>query len=75
MYNEELRGLLQLPKAMTWQDLGNLELIGKIGAADPRESGSAHMVYEIILQTLGWEEGFALLTKMGGQCSGFLRRC
>ena len=71
MYNEELRGLLQLPKAMTWQDLGNLELIGKIGAADPRESGSAHMVYEIILQTLGWEEGFALLTKMGGNVRGF----
>ena len=71
MYNEVLRELGQLPKAMTWQDLGNLELIGKIGAADPRESGSAHMVYEIILQTLGWEEGFALLTKMGGNVRGF----
>lgn len=71
MYNEELRGLLQLPKVSTWQDLGNLELIGRIGAADPRESGSAHMVYEIILQTLGWEEGFALLTKIGGNVRGF----
>jgi ABC-type Fe3+ transport system substrate-binding protein len=71
MYNEELRELLQLPKATAWQDLGNLELIGKIGAADPRESGSAHMVYEIILQTLGWEEGFALLTKIGGNVRGF----
>ena len=71
MYNEELRELLQLPKATTWQDLGNLELLGKIGAADPRESGSAHMVYEIILQTLGWEEGFGLLTKMGGNVRGF----
>ena len=71
MYNEELRELLQLPKATAWQDLGNLELIGKIGAADPRESGSAHMVYEIILQTLGWEEGFALLTKLGGNVRGF----
>ncbi len=71
MYNEELRELLQLPKATAWQDLGNLELIGKIGAADPRESGSAHMVYEIILQTLGWEEGFALLTKIGANVRGF----
>ena len=71
MYNEELRGLLQLPKVSTWKDLGNLELIGRIGAADPRESGSAHMVYEIILQTLGWEEGFALLTKIGGNVRGF----
>ena len=71
MSNEELRELLQLPKVSTWQDLGNLELIGRIGAADPRESGSAHMVYEIILQTLGWEDGFALLTKIGGNVRGF----
>ena len=71
MYNEELRELLQLPTVSTWKDLGNLALVGKIGAADPRESGSAHMVYEIILQTLGWEEGFALLTKIGGNVRGF----
>ena len=71
MYNEELREILQLPKAAAWEDLGDLALLGKIGAADPRESGSAHMVYEIILQTLGWEEGFALLTKIGGNVRGF----
>ena len=71
MYNEELREVLKLPKAAAWEDLGNLELLGRIGAADPRESGSAHMVYEIILQTLGWNEGFALLTKLGGNVRRF----
>ena len=71
MYNEELRGMLQLPKATAWQDLGDFALLSRIGAADPRESGSAHMVYEIILQTVGWEEGFALLTKIGGNVRGF----
>ena len=71
MYNEELRELLQLPRATAWQDLGDLVLLGRIGAADPRESGSAHMVYEIILQTLGWEEGFSLLTKIGANVRGF----
>ena len=71
MYNEQLREMLQLPKATAWQDLGDLALLGRIGAADPRESGSAHMVYEIILQTLGWEEGFSLLTKIGGNVRGF----
>ncbi len=71
MYNEELREILQLPKASAWQDLGDFALLGRIGAADPRESGSAHMVYEIILQTVGWEEGFALLTKIGGNVRGF----
>ena len=71
MYNEQLREMLQLPKVAAWQDLGDLALVGRIGAADPRESGSAHMVYEIILQTLGWEEGFSLLTKIGGNVRGF----
>ena len=71
MYNEQLREMLQLPKATAWQDLGDLALLGRIGAADPRESGSAHMVYEIILQTLGWEEGFSLLTKIGANVRGF----
>ncbi len=71
MHNEELREMLSLPKVKTWRDLGDVALLGKIGAADPRESGSAHMVYEIILQTLGWEEGFALLTKLGGNVRGF----
>ncbi len=71
MYNEELREMLNLPTVSAWEDLGDVALLGKIGAADPRESGSAHMVYEIILQTLGWEEGFALLTKIGGNVRGF----
>ena len=71
MHNEQLREMLSLPKVKTWRDLGDVALLGKIGAADPRESGSAHMVYEIILQTLGWEEGFALLTKLGGNVRGF----
>ena len=71
MYNEQLREMLRLPKTTAWQDLGDVALLGKIGAADPRESGSAHMVYEIILQTLGWDEGFGLLTKIGGNVRGF----
>ncbi len=71
MYNEQLRQLKNLPEAKKWEDLGNIALINKIGAADPRESGTAHMMYEIILQTHGWEKGFALLTKLGGNVKKF----
>lgn len=71
MYNEQLRGINNLPKVTKWEELGNTALINNIGAADPRESGSAHMVYEIILQTHGWEKGFALLTKLGGNVKKF----
>lgn len=71
MFNDQLRKLLKLPKTTKWEDLGDTALINKIGAADPRESGSAHMMYEIILQTHGWEKGFALLTKLGGNVKKF----
>lgn len=71
MFNDQLRQTLKLPKATKWEDLGNIALINQIGAADPRESGSAHMMYEIILQTHGWEKGFALLTKLGGNVKKF----
>ncbi len=71
MYNEQIRQLNNLPEANKWEDLGNISLINKIGAADPRESGSAHMMYEIILQTHGWKNGFALLTKLGGNVKKF----
>ena len=71
MYNEELREFLRLPVVSTWNDLAQPNLIGRVGAADPRESGSAHMMYEIILQGYGWEKGFELITKLGANVRGF----
>ena len=71
MYNEQLRQLLRLPEVSTWKDLTHPDLVGRVGAADPRESGSAHMMYEIILQGYGWEKGFGLITKLGANVRGF----
>ena len=71
MYNEELRALFNLPEVQTWDDLTQPELINRVGAADPRESGSAHMMYELILQGYGWEKGFELITQLGANVRGF----
>ena len=71
MYNEELRALLNLPEIRTWDDLTHPKLINRVGAADPRESGSAHMMYELILQGYGWEKGFELITQLGANVRGF----
>ena len=71
MYNEELRALFNLPEVRTWNDLTHPELINRVGAADPRESGSAHMMYELILQGYGWEEGFELITQLGANVRAF----
>ena len=71
MYNEELRALFDLPEIQTWNDLTHPKLINRVGAADPRESGSAHMMYELILQGYGWEKGFELITQLGANVRGF----
>ena len=71
MYNEELRALFNLPEVRTWNDLTHPELINRVGAADPRESGSAHMMYELILQGYGWEKGFELITQLGANVRAF----
>ncbi|MAJ72478.1 hypothetical protein CMK13_05690 [Candidatus Poribacteria bacterium] len=71
MHNEALRTRLRLPRVSNWKDLTNPRLIGRVGAADPRESGSAHMIYEIILQGYGWQDGFSILTQLAGNVRGF----
>ncbi|MFQ6043639.1 MAG: ABC transporter substrate-binding protein [Candidatus Poribacteria bacterium] len=71
MHNEMLRKRLKLPKVQNWRDLVNPILINRIGAADPRESGSAHMMYELILQGYGWEEGFRILSAIAGNVKTF----
>ena len=71
MHNEFLRQRLKLPEVKTWQDLTQPGLLGRICAAEPRESGSANMMYEIILQGYGWQKGFALITQLGANVRSF----
>lgn len=71
MHNKVLQGLFKLPEVKTWEDLTNPELQGRIATADPRNSGSAHMVYEIILQAYGWDKGWQVLQEMGANVKAF----
>lgn len=70
--NRSLMERYGLPEVVRWSDLGRPEFLGRVAAADPRKSGSAHMIYEIILQSLGWEEGFRTLTAIAGNARTFL---
>jgi ABC-type Fe3+ transport system substrate-binding protein len=71
MYNKLLQTRLKLPAAKTWEDLANPALLGRIATPDPRNSGSGHMIYEIILQAYGWEKGWRILTEMAGNVKSF----
>jgi len=71
IYNKALLELEGLPIPKTWEDLADPKLKGWVGSADPRHSGSTHMMYEIILQAYGWEEGMKLATLMGANVKSF----
>jgi ABC-type Fe3+ transport system substrate-binding protein len=71
--NREVLRRLGEPEPVRWADLGRPGLQGWVTAGDPRLTGSIHLVYEIILQGHGWEEGFALLLRLGANAHGFIR--
>ncbi len=70
--NERARAVLGLPSATHWSDLTDPRLAGWISASDPRASGSALAIYEIILQALGWDRGWAALMEMSGNTRTYL---
>ena len=70
--NERAREAVGLPVVRKWADLTNPRLAGWISASDPRASGSALAIYEIILQSYGWEKGWAVLMEMSGNIRNFL---
>jgi ABC-type Fe3+ transport system substrate-binding protein len=70
--NTEFLSSEELPEPTTWMDLGNetyaqfalYPSVPAIGTADPTLSTSNTRMFEIILQTYGWEEGWKLMTRI-----------
>jgi ABC-type Fe3+ transport system substrate-binding protein len=73
LYNKKLLSFMGLPEPETWADLASPELAGWVSSADPRQSGSVHLMYEIMLQSYGWEKGFEVITKMDANVKAFSR--
>jgi ABC-type Fe3+ transport system substrate-binding protein len=73
LHNRAVLERIGQPVPARWADLGAPGLYGWVSAGDPRLTGSLHMVYEIILQGLGWEEGFRLLLRLGANTHSFIR--
>jgi ABC-type Fe3+ transport system substrate-binding protein len=70
-YNKRVLPIMDLPTPRTWSDLADPRLHTWVGSADPRNSGSVHMMYEIILQAYGWDEGMSVITRMGANVRAF----
>jgi ABC-type Fe3+ transport system substrate-binding protein len=73
LFNRDVLRRIGQSEPRTWEDLGQPGLRSWVSAGDPRLTGSVHMVYEIILQGHGWEDGFRLLLRLGANTHAFIR--
>ncbi len=71
LYNKKALKFEGLTVPTTWQDLANPKYAGHISLADPRHSGTAMTMNMIVLQSMGWEKGFELLTKIAANNKNF----
>ncbi|MCS6893535.1 MAG: ABC transporter substrate-binding protein [Deltaproteobacteria bacterium] len=58
-------------KDLFWTDLTHPSFFKKIAISDPRKSGSARFIYEIILQNFGWNEGWRIFYHLARNANSF----
>jgi ABC-type Fe3+ transport system substrate-binding protein len=73
LYNKRALAAKSWSVLATWRDLAEKAPVGAVGSGDPRNSGSQHMIYEMILQRYGWDEGWALIYNLAGKVRSFDR--
>ena len=73
LYNQRVLVAEHLPVVRTWRELAELAPAGRIGCGDPRNSGTMHLMFEMILQRYGWDEGWRLLTLLAAKVREFDR--
>jgi ABC-type Fe3+ transport system substrate-binding protein len=71
IYNDRIVENLNLPVPEDWRDLGAPRAFGWVASGDPSSSGSVAMLYELILQTYGLTDGYALICRIGGNVQAF----
>lgn len=57
---------VSLPTSMEIADLAAPEYVGMVGMSSPSRSGTTNLFVENLLQQYGWQEGWALLSQIGG---------
>lgn len=70
-FNKRVLKHYQLPTPKTWTDLTDPRAQSLVNVGDPRRSGSAHMIFEIILQAYGWDEGWKILYAIAANSRSF----
>jgi ABC-type Fe3+ transport system substrate-binding protein len=70
-YNKKVLKLEKIPEPKTWSDLASPVFKENLSLSDPRRSGTATTMNNIILQSQGWEKGWNTLTMIAGNTRHF----
>ncbi|MBN2723506.1 MAG: protein kinase [Deltaproteobacteria bacterium] len=72
--NKEKLAAKKIRLPASWTDLSKRTFFNSLVSADPTLSSSTLMIYEMILQSLGWKKGWEVITGISSNISGhFLR--
>lgn len=74
VYNPSYLAARGLPVPRNWADLAAPVYAGHIGLTSPARSGTTHLMVEALLQSLGWERGWALWSAIGGNLATLTAR-
>lgn len=74
VYNPSYLAARGLPVPRNWADLAAPVYAGHIGLTSPARSGTTHLMVEALLQSLGWERGWALWSAIGGNLATITAR-
>lgn len=69
VYNGAYLAQYGLAPPREWQQLLEPAYSGHIGITTPSRSGTTHLMVEALLQTYGWDKGWAMLSNLGGNLS------
>lgn len=69
VYNASYLAEHGIPPPRAFSDLTQPVYAGHIGISSPARSGTTHLMIEAMLQTYGWQRGWALLSRLGGNLS------
>ncbi|HEY9080415.1 ABC transporter substrate-binding protein [Magnetovibrio sp.] len=66
VWHQDYLKRLGLKAPENWRDLTDPSYAHHIGISAPSRSGTTHLIVESILQSQGWENGWATLSEIGG---------
>lgn len=71
LYNKQILKMEKRPEPKAWEDLADTSYFNNLSAADPRRSGTAGAMNQIVLAAFGWQKGWEILTATSGNIRQF----